>query len=234
MGSSASKAGRAAAGNATRKYPTRPSPQTQTQAPASQVQSQTRAPPEQAGPTVHPSTGPSEVKDDAINLDASDPQYASNLHKLGIVNPQTQFSHPSDPQRQSQSQGQSQSQSQSPSAQSPIASSPTAHAPDFYSPPTSNPTSNHPFQDQYSMNPSSNPALLILKARQELQDKADREADMVGRRGFEGKEFVEVHLVREALRMRGERVEDAVIERKLGLKGGVVRRLGGRGVVEVA
>jgi hypothetical protein len=113
-----------------------------------------------------------------------------------------------------------------------ISSSPTAHSPDFYSPPTQNPSTNHPFPDAYSRNPSSNPALLILQARQQLQDKADRELDGVGRRGFEGREFVDVHALREALILRRKGMNGRDIEGRLGLKGGVLDRLGGMGVVD--
>jgi hypothetical protein len=74
--------------------------------------------------------------------------------------------------------------------------------------------------------------LLILQARQQLQDKADRELDGLGRRGFDGREFVDVHALREALILRRKGMKSRDIEGRLELKPGVLERLGGMGVVD--
>ncbi|KAI4787000.1 hypothetical protein E4T44_13757, partial [Aureobasidium sp. EXF-8845] len=97
MGSSASKpASRAAnaATKATRQYPSRPSPATSTQAPpharTSNAPSQPLPPPaakRQPGPTVHPQARASGQRNEEINLDASDPDFARSLRQLGAVQP---------------------------------------------------------------------------------------------------------------------------------------------------
>ncbi|GAB7357157.1 hypothetical protein MBLNU459_g8150t1 [Dothideomycetes sp. NU459] len=89
MGSSGSKAARAA-GGAARKYPSRPAPPAASPATAS-----TNAPPSrpapaargQPGPTVRPRAHASAGRDEAINLDASDPDFAASLRQLGAVQP---------------------------------------------------------------------------------------------------------------------------------------------------
>ncbi|THX58604.1 hypothetical protein D6D06_02792 [Aureobasidium pullulans] len=96
MGSSASKpASRAAnaAAKATRQYPSRPSPSTS--APAAQPSTTnmpSRPPPPPAanhipGPTVHPQARASGQRNEEINLDASDPDFARSLRQLGAVQP---------------------------------------------------------------------------------------------------------------------------------------------------
>ncbi|KAI5247907.1 hypothetical protein E4T42_05869 [Aureobasidium subglaciale] len=97
MGSSASKpASRAAnaATKATRQYPSRPSPATSTQAAAptrtTNAPSQPPPPPgagHRAGPTVHPQPRASGQRNEEINLDASDPDFARSLRQLGAVQP---------------------------------------------------------------------------------------------------------------------------------------------------
>jgi hypothetical protein len=77
-----------------------------------------------------------------------------------------------------------------------------------------------------------NPALLVLEARKTIAERAEREAERIGKRGFEGREFVDVMTIRRALALRDERgMAEAEIERELDLKRGTMQRLGGRGVV---
>ena len=79
---------------------------------------------------------------------------------------------------------------------------------------------------------STNPALQILDARNCLTDAAEAEFSEMGRRGFQGKEFLDVVLIRQALMMRDEKgMADTEIEKTLGLKNGVVARLGRKGTV---
>ena len=54
----------------------------------------------------------------------------------------------------------------------------------------------------------------------------------MGRRGLTDRRFLDVAIIRQVLMLRDEKgVAGAEIERRLGLKGGVVARLGPRGVV---
>lgn len=79
---------------------------------------------------------------------------------------------------------------------------------------------------------SDNATLGVLEARRRLQEKADAELENMGKSTDKGRELLDVGLIRRVLvlRQRGER--DAVIEERLHLKPGVVRRLGPPGVVE--
>jgi hypothetical protein len=84
-------------------------------------------------------------------------------------------------------------------------------------------------------NPASNPALQVIRARQELSEKAEREFEGLGRAGFPGREFLDVVQLRQVLMMRDQRKMGAdEIEGRLGLKPGVVARLGKRGIVSEA
>jgi len=196
MGSSASKASRTA-GAAARKYPTRtpppPPPQSRT----------TNAPPPpppaphgQPGPTVRPQPQATSSRDEAINLDASDPDFARSLRSIGPVQPNptlsptSAFPHPSNP--------------------------------------------NPPGRPRAS-DPRKNPAIAVLESRAQLQEEADREFQQAGRRGHEGRQFLDVFLIRQILVMRDEKGKSAAeIERSLGLKKGVVDRLGSQGIVALA
>ncbi|KXT04246.1 hypothetical protein AC578_7938 [Pseudocercospora eumusae] len=179
MGSSASKASRAA-GSAARKYPTR----TPTQSPPTGNATQ-------PGPTVKPTPHASGSRDNAINFDASDPDFAQSLRSIGPVQPN----------------------------------------------PTLSPTSAfNPNQAARSgPDPRQNPAVLVLDARAKLQDQAEIEFMEAGRRGHTGREFLDVYQIRQILTMRDEQGrKDEDIERRLGLKRGVVSRLGMQGIVGLA
>ncbi|MCJ1471756.1 hypothetical protein MMC13_000396 [Lambiella insularis] len=185
MGSSSSKAAKTAAGAAHRQYPKRVPPNT-TASPAS-------APP--PGPSVHPKPHVNSMRDETINRDAADPDFARSLRSLGPVQPSPTFSNSSVFNAYQQlSGGQS--------------------------------------QPQMFPSPATNPALQILDARNRLTDAAETEFAQMGRRGFEGKEFLDVVLIRQALSLRDEKgLADADIEKRLGLKSGVVARLGVKGIV---
>lgn len=79
--------------------------------------------------------------------------------------------------------------------------------------------------------PRDNPAIRILEARQRIQDEAERDIDKVGRRGFEGRKYVDASIIQLALmRMkRGESQEK--VEKAYEIRRG---RLGvlGKGFVE--
>ena len=92
-------------------------------------------------------------------------------------------------------------------------------------------TSGYP-QPQMFPSAATNPALQILDARNRLTDAAEAEFSEMGRRGFQGKQFLDVVLIRQALMMRDEKgMADTEIEKTLGLKNGVVARLGRKGTV---
>ncbi|KAI9834400.1 MAG: hypothetical protein M1819_003011 [Sarea resinae] len=91
--------------------------------------------------------------------------------------------------------------------------------------PASSPTSVFP-------DPATNPAITLLKARDDLAQAAEREFLEAGRRGHAGREFLDVVTLQQALNLRdGKGVQPGEIERRLGLKPGVVQRLGKVGVV---
>jgi len=73
---------------------------------------------------------------------------------------------------------------------------------------------------------------MVLEARAKFQDLAEKEFMDAGRRGHEGRRFLDVGTIRQILVMRDEkRTRESEIERVLGLAKGVVARLGDQGVV---
>lgn len=83
--------------------------------------------------------------------------------------------------------------------------------------------------------PRSNPAIAVLDARSRLQDQAEIEFMNAGKRGHAGRQFLDTYTIRQILILRDEQRQQATeIERKLGLKSGVVARLGTAGVVQLA
>lgn len=65
-----------------------------------------------------------------------------------------------------------------------------------------------------------------------MQDEAERELEMFGRRGFEGRRFLRSGEIRDILALRDAGVGEEEIERRMGLRKGVVRVLAPRGIVE--
>jgi hypothetical protein len=80
----------------------------------------------------------------------------------------------------------------------------------------------------------TNPALMVLQARSRLQEKADKEFDNVGRHGAEGREFLDVYMVTDALKMRRSGMSIGEIEKKMGLKSGIMAKFGEVGLLEPA
>jgi hypothetical protein len=73
---------------------------------------------------------------------------------------------------------------------------------------------------------------MVLTARSKLQEEAEAEFMESGTRGHAGRQFLDVYTIRQILTLRDEKNQSAAaIEKKLGLKPGVVARLGGAGVV---
>ena len=74
----------------------------------------------------------------------------------------------------------------------------------------------------------------LLTARYRLAEEAEREFGQVGKAGAEGRQFLDVVTLRQVLTMRDEKgIGAAQIERQLGLKTGVVGRLGRPGLFGV-
>ncbi|KAL9583066.1 MAG: hypothetical protein Q9212_002925 [Teloschistes hypoglaucus] len=96
MGGVSSKVARStASASAVRKYPSRtPATNPTTNAAPSQPPPSAEQP-TAPGPTVHPPTQASNSRDEAINLDASDPHFARSLRSLGPVQPSSTFSNSS-------------------------------------------------------------------------------------------------------------------------------------------
>ena len=153
----------------------------------------------------------------AINLDASDPDldpaYTARLSQLGPVQPSPTMSNSS-------------TFNTSASANNPFSSS---------SPPQSHfqPSASSPGQSVF---PSGmNPAVALLQARERLAQEAEEEFENLGRKGAPGRRFLDVVTIRQVLMMRDDLgKEDAEIEAQLGLRKGIVRKLGPRGVVSGA
>ena len=81
-------------------------------------------------------------------------------------------------------------------------------------------------------NPLNNPALRLLEARSRIADEAEEELTRAGRRGFEGRKYVDVSAVQLALMRRARGDSDRGIEEAVGLRKGRLGALGPRGVVE--
>lgn len=82
---------------------------------------------------------------------------------------------------------------------------------------------------------ASNPALLVVTARQRIAKAAEQEAEAFGRQSHAGREFIDALTIRQALSMRDRQGRSAEqIEQALRLKSGVVGRLGRKGVVSEA
>ena len=131
----------------------------------------------------------------AVNLDASDPQFAASLQSLGPVTPSSTLSN-------------------------------SSHFPSVPSTRPSKP------DQRIFPDPSQNPAVLVLTARDNLAREAEAEFARVRYEGERKRRFLDIITVRQVLMMRDEKhMAEADIEQKLGLEDGVVKRLGKKGVV---
>jgi hypothetical protein len=73
---------------------------------------------------------------------------------------------------------------------------------------------------------TNNQTLGVLDARRRLQERADDELANMGKSSDQGREFLDIHTIRDILarRQRGDSPES--IEKRLNLRAGVVKRLG--------
>ncbi|KAF2703883.1 hypothetical protein K504DRAFT_473581 [Pleomassaria siparia CBS 279.74] len=159
--------------------------------------------PSRPGPSVHPQPQASHTKTDAVNLDARDPGLASRLNTLGAVQPNPHYSPTSTSSFDPQ-------RNQSTTLPSDMMQAPYQSA----------------FPD-----PKENPALRVLAARQRIQELADEERNNVGRRGFQGRQYVDASAIQLALMRRSLGESDQRIEEALGIKKGRLSVLG-TGIVD--
>ncbi|KAJ5960215.1 uncharacterized protein N7479_007365 [Penicillium vulpinum] len=88
-------------------------------------------------------------------------------------------------------------------------------------------TFNRPGSMQTVFPQASNPALLVVTARQRLTEAAEREAEHFGRAGHPGRSFMDALTIQQVLTMRDKQgMRRGDIERFLGLKKGVLEQLG--------
>ncbi|KAH7342343.1 hypothetical protein BKA65DRAFT_400445 [Rhexocercosporidium sp. MPI-PUGE-AT-0058] len=217
MGSSASKATKAAsklpsaatATNTARKYPAR-TPATNS---STQPRNTREAPEEKLGPTVHPDTSARETRDGAITADSSDPDLALNarLKTLGPVQP--------NPTQSNSSTFHSHSTSTS------SFNDPSLSATQFRA------SRSNPLQTIFpsSSNSNTDSTVSLLTARYRLASEAEDEFAQTGKStAAKGRQFLDVLTLRQILVLRDEKgVEAGEIERMLGLRGGLWRGWGG-------
>ncbi|EKV07532.1 Ribophorin II [Penicillium digitatum] len=88
-------------------------------------------------------------------------------------------------------------------------------------------TFNLPGSKQIVFPHASNPALLVVTARQRLTEAAEREAEYFGYANHPGRSFLDALTIQQVLTMRDRQgMRRGDIERFLGLKKGVLERLG--------
>ncbi|KAG8624942.1 hypothetical protein KVT40_006693 [Elsinoe batatas] len=214
MGSSSSKAARAA-GSSARKYPSTNLPSGPPPPAAAN---------HQPCPTVHPEPSATSSRSEAINLDASDPDFARSLRSLGAVqpnptlSPSSKFSDVLSSKAGARNPTAGPTQPRAGSAQSAYANTDVRGVQG--GPPV-------------GPDPARNPALMILKARERIAAEAEREAGEMGRRGYEGRRFMDLGTIRQALSLRERGVGEEKVESMLELRRGTLGVLGRKGVVGV-
>ncbi|KAJ5812003.1 hypothetical protein N7474_008304 [Penicillium riverlandense] len=215
MGSAASKPARTAAGAAARRqYPKQPAPSTR-------------------GPLSSPATAPSDTN--AAPTPTPTPTSA----------PTPTAAQPPQPSQAPTSQGPTYHSKEQPSSVKSNAIDLDGRDPDFAAslrsigPVNPSPTLSHSStfnrQDtspQTVFPQGTNPALLVLKARQQIAKAAEDEAEQIGLTGRGGRQFVDAFTIQSALRMRDRQgLPQAEIERLLRLSPGVMEKLGKDGLV---
>ncbi|CAN9174333.1 unnamed protein product [Alternaria alternata] len=156
------------------------------------------------GPTVHPEVKATGEKTEAVLQDARDPAFASRLSSLGAVQPNPHYS----PSSQSQFDPRRNTSPNLPS-DTMMQSLPQSAFPD----------------------PRNNPVLRVLEARQKIADQAEDELRDVGRRGFQGRTYVDAGVITLAMMRQAKGEPDSRIEDALGIKRGRLSVLG-KGTVE--
>ncbi|KAH8596787.1 hypothetical protein B0O99DRAFT_670903 [Bisporella sp. PMI_857] len=240
MGSSASRVAKAAPGNVVRKYPTRaPAPQPR-HAPKSQHQVPERGWLHAANEASQPSP---EARAEPVG---ADPELAARLQSLGPVQPHPTQSNSSiynlstraplkDPKKDSTPPSSSKPSYSKVSPSAALAGDPNNPISQFSS--QFQPSASNPAQSIFpsrGADPRQNPAVSLLTARYRLAGEADQEFASIGKSTYKGRQFLDVVTIRQILLLRDDKgVPAEAIEHQLGLRPGVVARLGRRGVVNV-
>jgi hypothetical protein len=160
------------------------------------------------GPTVHPKPSASTSRDRYIDLDARDPDFGSRLSQLGPVQPAPTRSN----------------------------SSTFAPTPQVVKSSSFSESTRSPFLGQQGFpSTSSNPALLVVQARNRFTKLFEEESESLGRGSFQGRTLISAAEIKALLSMRdsGERLPGE-IEKQLRLRAGVLGSLGPHGMVENA
>ncbi|CAG8956691.1 hypothetical protein HYFRA_00012235 [Hymenoscyphus fraxineus] len=111
--------------------------------------------------------------------------------------------------------------------------SPTQNSTQNSPPPNFTPSSSSPGQSIFP-SAAQNPAVSLLTARYRLAEEAEREFEGLGKKGSQGKRFLDVVIIRQILMLRAKGMRDEGIEEVLELRRGVVKMLGGKGVFGAA
>ncbi|KAJ5632472.1 hypothetical protein N7490_008811 [Penicillium lividum] len=206
MGSAASKPARSAAGAATRQYPKKPAPPPRTPA---AVPKKTQEP----KPTSVPAFTPQARAPAPAPASAQGPKYHSK---------------------------------EQPSSTKSNAIDLDGRDPDFAASlrtigpvdPSGNFSHPNPFNRgtaQTVFPTASNPALLVITARQRITKAAQEESIAVGNGDFTGRQFLDSFTISQALAMRDQQgLSSREVERTLRLKSGTIEKLGRSGIVSRA
>ncbi|KAF7551311.1 hypothetical protein G7Z17_g5092 [Cylindrodendrum hubeiense] len=76
-----------------------------------------------------------------------------------------------------------------------------------------------------------NPTLSALAARQRFQQEAEQDFESMGRANTQGRRFLDMRTMVDAMKLRGHGVADKDIEAKLRIRPGLLERLGPQGVL---
>jgi hypothetical protein len=157
------------------------------------------------GRTVHPKTSAYTSRDRQVDLDARDPDFDSRLSQLGPVQP-------------------------FPTASNSSTFAPTPQV--VKSSSSSKSTSSPSTRQQIFPSTSSNPALLIVQARDQIAKVFEQESESLGRGSFTGRTLISAAEIKALLSMRDDgRKQPSEIEQQLRLRHGLVAKLGQNGVV---
>jgi hypothetical protein len=99
-------------------------------------------------------------------------------------------------------------------------------------PPSASP--NRQGQNIFPSTSATNPAVLVVQARERIGKLWEEESESLGKGSFQGRTLINAGQIREVLSMRESGMQSGDIERRLRLRAGLVKRLGVGSVVENA
>jgi hypothetical protein len=202
MGSSSSKvAGKAAAAAGRRQYPSTASILYNASSTSNPSGSQATTPPGAIRPNRRDAPL-SEAKSEHVDLDGRDPQFSSKLRALG---PAVPVAH----------------------AQPQEGAFPTSSQP----PLGQQAGVQNIFPGTSKISGVTNPAIVVVNARERIGKLWEEERDALGRGSFAGRTMLCAGELSEIIQLRDDGMVDGEIEKKMRLRRGLVGRLGVRGVV---